>query len=485
MVASTLAHDTRDQADLELAINGLRISHPEFAARPTFTAWQLRVFVALLIALIVLIAIWPVPVGIALVAATTFWYIATVSDRAMLVLRGLRRPGLIRISDEVARAIPDADLPVFTILLPAFHEPEIMRELLAGVGRLEYPADKLDIKLLLEADDQLTVDAAREGHAETIAEMVLVPASEPRTKPKACNYGLLRARGEYVTIYDAEDIPEPLQLRRVVAAFRTQPEDVACLQARLGYFNERQNLLTRWFACEYDQWFAFVLPAMAKYRVPIPLGGTSNHIRRDVLLAVGGWDAFNVTEDADLGIRLARMGYRTAVIDSITLEEANSDGVNWIRQRSRWLKGYLQTFLVHTRHPRQTWRELGPRGFIRFAAMMLGNPISNIINVFFFVIGLMWLIDRPDFVIALLPRPLYFATEISFVAGNAITIYLGLLSTKEEDKPYLVTAVLLTPLYWFLMSFGAVKAVIQLILQPSYWEKTVHGLTTPHGSGDG
>ena len=291
----------RDQEDLETAINGLRINHPDFAARPTFTRWQLYVFFAVLLAFAVAGVAWPVGTGITLVALTTAWYLGTTSDRAILVMRGLARPGLIKISDDEARLIPDDDLPVFTILLPAFHEPEIVSELVHGVGKLEYPLEKLDIKLLLEADDELTVNAAVEGGAGAIVEIVLVPPSEPRTKPKACNYGLLRSRGEFVTIYDAEDIPEPLQLRRVVTAFRQLPDEVACIQARLGYFNERDNLLTKWFSAEYDQWFAFVLPAMAKYRVPIPLGGTSNHIRKDVLVSVGAWDAFNVTEDAEIG----------------------------------------------------------------------------------------------------------------------------------------------------------------------------------------
>jgi cellulose synthase/poly-beta-1,6-N-acetylglucosamine synthase-like glycosyltransferase len=326
------------------------------------------------------------------------------------------------------------------------------------------------------------VEAAQSGGASDLAEVVLVPPSELRTKPKACNYGLLRARGEIVTIYDAEDVPEPLQLRRVVAALAGQPPEVACVQARLSYYNERQNLLTKWFSAEYDQWFGFVLPALARVRAPIPLGGTSNHIRRRVLDDAGAWDPYNVTEDADLGIRLARLGYRTAVLDSRTMEEANSDPVNWVRQRSRWYKGYLQTFLVHTRDPRRTIRELGLGGFLRFASIALGTPTANLLNAVFAAAGVLWYLARPQVISELLPTPLYLASLLCMVVGNAATFYLGIITTRAEGKTHLLGAVFLSPLYWTLMSIASGKALIQLVVQPSYWEKTVHGLDKGDGA---
>lgn len=262
------------------------------------------------------------------------YFVISSLDKFVLVTRGMSGRGVIRVSDEEARAIPDAELPVYTVLLPVYGEPEIVTNLVVGVGQIDYPADKLDILLVLESDDHATLDAIADADLAGITP-VLVPPSEPRTKPKACNHAmsLPSERSELVTIYDAEDIPDPLQLRRAAAVFAAEAPDVASVQARLGYFNERDNLLTRWFAIEYDQWFSYMLPALSASRCVIPLGGTSNHIRTEVLREVGGWDAFNVTEDADLGIRLARFGYRTVVLDSLTEEEANADVVNWVRQR--------------------------------------------------------------------------------------------------------------------------------------------------------
>jgi len=465
------------EAALDWSINGLRREQPDLSASTQLSSRQLQVLAGILALIVLCIVLNPSATGIGFVGLASAWYLVNVADRCVLLVLGMERDELIQISDEAARAISDEELPVYTVLLPAFAEQNIIEELIHGVGALEYPRDKLEILLLLEADDELTVSAARSGSIDDLAQIVLVPASEPRTKPKACNYGLTLSSGEFVTIYDAEDVPDPLQLRRAVVAFSTQPDDVACIQARLAYFNDRQNLLTKWFAVEYDQWFGFVLPALSKARAPLPLGGTSNHMRRDVLMASGAWDPFNVTEDADLGIRLARLGYRTAVLDSITLEEANSDALNWVRQRSRWYKGYLQTFLVHTRHPRALIRELGVGGFIRFMTTMTGPATTNVLNVVFGAAGVLWITGRPQVINELLPTPLYYAGLISFALGYTSTVYMGLLTTRAEHKPYLLGAVLLSPLYWVLMSVAAAKAVFQLIFQPSYWEKTAHGLT--------
>ncbi|WP_374614427.1 glycosyltransferase family 2 protein, partial [Gordonia sp. (in: high G+C Gram-positive bacteria)] len=244
----------------------------------------------------------------------------------------------------------------------------------------------------------------------------------------------------------------------------------------------RENLLTRWFAIEYDQWFSYMLPALSASECVIPLGGTSNHIRTDVLREVGGWDAYNVTEDADLGIRLARYGYRTAVLDSLTGEEANADVVNWVRQRSRWYKGYLQTFLVHTRHPVDMIRELGLVPALRISNLTAGMPIANTLNLLFWALLLVWFAGKPDFMHSLFPGPIYYLCVLMFTVGNLATIMLGVVSTRTLGKPYLLGAALLVPGYWFLQSMAAIKSMAQLIYKPSYWEKTVHGLSAMPGA---
>jgi cellulose synthase/poly-beta-1,6-N-acetylglucosamine synthase-like glycosyltransferase len=260
-------------------------------------------------------------------------------------------------AEEVAALRPD-DLPVYTVLVPMYKEPEIAQKIAHAVTSLDYPVEKLDVKLLLEEDDPTTRAKVAEvvDRLPKCVEVIVcpsVPKGEPRTKPRACNWGLEKAKGEYLVIYDAEDHPEPDQIKKAVVVYRklaaAGKKDVICLQAKLNYFNARQNWLTRFFTLEYTGWFDLFLPGLHAFHTPIPLGGTSNHFQTEVLRQVGGWDPFNVTEDCDLGMRLARQGYRTQILDSTTWEEANSRVGNWVRQRSRWVKGYFQTHLVHTR----------------------------------------------------------------------------------------------------------------------------------------
>ncbi|HVX19746.1 MAG TPA: glycosyltransferase [Acidimicrobiales bacterium] len=463
---------------LEDSTTGLARKAPLLSASRTFSGRQVAAAGGVLAAVVAVAVAWPIPTAVAGVTVATVLYLANLADRLWLFSNGLGGSPAVRVSPADARAIPDDELPVYTVLVPAFKEPNVVAQLLAGLGQIEYPADKLDVKLLLEADDTETVSAVEQtiDDIELPVEVLAVPPSEPRTKPKACNFGLHYADGELVTIYDAEDVPDPLQLRRAVAAFRRLPPDVACIQARLSYHNLRQNLLTGWFASEYDQWFGFTLPGLMKTRSPIPLGGTSNHLHTALLRQLGGWDPFNVTEDADLGIRLARAGYRTAVLDSVTLEEANSDPINWLRQRSRWYKGYLQTFLVHTRELGTLRRELGWRGLVRMCSVTAGTPVVAVINVVFWALAIAWELGEPTLIREIFPSFVFYPAMVSLVLGNASMMYCGLVAARVDGKVRLLLPCLTVPVYWVLMSAAAVKAMVQLIFQPSYWEKTVHGL---------
>ena len=284
------------------------------------------------------------------------------------------------------------------------------------------------------------------------------------------------ATGEIITIYDAEDLPEPLQLRRVVGAFRQLPDDIACVQAKLAYHNGHQNMLTAWFTAEYALWFGYLLPGMMRSTSPIPLGGTSNHLRRDVLDKIGSWDPYAVTEDADLGLRIDASGYHTAVVDSTTLEEANSDPINWVRQRSRWYKGYLQTWLVHIRQPVKLFRTLGLRSFVRFNLVLAGTPIIAVLNMLFWLITVLWFLGQPAAVGAVFPWYIYFPALICLILGNAATLYMNLITLREDDRSDFLFPALTVPLFWLMMSIAATKGVYQLIRNPSHWEKTFHGL---------
>lgn len=470
------ATEEEKQYALDQAINGLLREHPLYSAAQAFYGWQKAVLWGIL-AIVCACACWrPMETAVTLIGLCTLGYVLTMADRLLIFKKGLAsRP--ITVSDEQARAIPDDELPGYTILVPAYNEPEVVGDLIGAMTALEYPRDKLQVLLLLEADDHVTIEAARECGESDVITIVLVPPADPRTKPKACNYGLHFATGDIVTIYDAEDLPEPLQLRRVVAAFRDLPDDIACVQAKLVYHNGRQNLLTGWFTAEYGLWFGYLLPGMMRSTSPIPLGGTSNHLRRDILDEIGAWDPYNVTEDADLGLRIAASGYHTAVIDSATLEEANSDPINWVRQRSRWYKGYLQTWLVHIRRPVALYRVLGPRSFLRFNLVLAGTPIIAVLNLMFWGITILWFLGQPHVVEEVFPWFIYFPALIALVFGNAATLYMNLISLREDDRADLLIPAVTVPAFWLMMSVAATKGTYQLIRNPSYWEKTFHGLS--------
>ena len=467
-------------AALTQAVDGLRLRHPDLSASRVLTQRQGLVMVGVAVACVLGLVFAPLTTGVFISACIASLYLLVLVSNVAVFRRLIRTPRVIEISDAEARAIPDGELPVYTVMIAAYHEPEVIATTLRSLGELDYPPHLLDVKLLLEADDDATQAAVRAVCPAPNVEVVLVPPSHPRTKPKALNFGLLRARGELITIYDAEDRPEPLQLRRAVAAFSRAPVRVACLQAKLEYHNPHQNLLTSWFAIEYLSWFGFSLPAIAGGDTPVPLGGTSMHMRRAVLEEIGGWDPFNVTEDCDLGVRLYRRGYRTEFLNSTTYEEANSDAINWVKQRSRWYKGYAQSWLVHMRHPVQLWRELGGRGFCGFNMLVGATTLTALLNPIFWVLTLTWFFAHPTFIQNIFPSWVYFPGLASMIAGNFLACYVDLIVIRAAGRPELTKAALLAPVYWILISVGALRAFLQLLIAPFFWEKTAHGLDRPH-----
>lgn len=464
----------RDQL-IGLSCFGLSAAAPEYSARGMLVRWQ-RVLLAGATAVVLAgLVLRPRVAGIVLVAVATLAYVTALTYRLILFRLGARGGRMVAVTDEEARAVPDAALPVYTVLVPVFHEP-LLADLVERLETLDYPRHLLDIQLLLEADDDETAEAAKTLQPRDHLGIVYVPSREPRTKPKACNYGFLTSEGQMCTIYDAEDAPDPLQLRRAVVAMRRLGPDYACVQARLGFYNSDQNLLTRWFALDYGSWFANMLPGLVALGAPVPLGGTSNHFRADVLRATGAWDPWNVTEDADLGLRLHRAGYKVGVLDSVTREEANSDAINWVRQRSRWYKGYVQTFLVHARRPRLVTGQLGWRGIVGLVVFIAGTPLLSALNGFFWALTVMWFTSHDPTLAALFPSVVYYLGMICLVLGNLAVLYMGVFTARQMERPDLLLAAFLMPLYWALMWLAALKAVIQLVTAPSYWEKTAHGL---------
>lgn len=378
-------------------------------------------------------------------------------------------------SESEPPALNPVDLPMYTILVPAYREAAILPTLARALTELDYPRDRLDVKLLLEEDDVDTRRAALALNLPAFIDIVLVPAAEPRTKPKACNYGLEMARGEFVVIFDAEDIPDPGQLRRTAAVLATAPADVACVQAKLAIYNRRTNFLTHWFAAEYMAWFDLLLPALRAADLPIPLGGTSNHFRVSALREVGAWDPHNVTEDADLGIRLHRAGYRTRVIDSSTYEEAPTSLLVWIRQRSRWVKGYMQTWLVHMRHPVSLWNDLDPKGFFAFQALIGGTPATFLLTPIYALLTTMWAFTQYAGISAVFPGWVYDMAMLNILAGTFVFSYIQMIAPARRGAWDTVRAAAFSPVYWFMMSYASWRALYQLLTRPSFWEKTPHG----------
>ncbi len=450
---------------------------PEHSARKVISLAQVMVFYVL--ATLVLLALVVDTAGtlIALNLVVMAGFLATFGLKWVLVWYGARRSIDIKVSDKDLAQLREEDLPVYTVLVPMYREPAVLPVLTNAIRNLDYPRSKLDVKLILEADDRETIDAARKLGLEAFFEIIRVPPSQPRTKPKACNYALRFARGELVTIYDAEDKPEPSQLKRVVAAFNNADSDVACIQARLNYYNADENWLTRMFALEYTLWFDFYLPALEHLRIPIPLGGTSNHFRLSVLRGIHAWDPFNVTEDADLGVRLVQQGYRVSVVNSTTLEEANVSIPNWIRQRSRWFKGYMQTWLVHMRDPVHLYRSSGFRGFWGFQFFIGGGFVAALAAPILWALFAIWLLVDTQAFDAVFPPALIYLSLLNLLLGNGFLIYMTMVAAFKRDYFRLTPYALTVPFYWILQSIAAYKGLWQLINRPFYWEKTNHGIS--------
>jgi len=448
------------------------------SAIETFTRFQKTIFVFIIVAVILGFAASPYYAAIALMAALSAIYFFDVLFNLYLVMKSLHTPPEIGFSKNELTELDGQDLPMYSILCPLYKEVQVLPIFLKAISDFDWPKDRLDAVLLLEQDDEETIAAAKAMDLPTYVRTLIVPHSLPKTKPKACNYGLSFAKGEYVVIYDAEDIPEPEQLKKAYLGFKSSPADVKCLQAKLNYYNPRQNLLTRFFTAEYSLWFDVILTGLQTLNTSIPLGGTSNHFRTADLLELEGWDPFNVTEDCDLGIRLFKKGYKTAVIDSITLEEANSHVGNWIRQRSRWIKGYMQTYLVHMRKPSSFIRENGIHAFV--FQLTVGGKVA-----FLFINPILWAATISYFALyaivgpaieSLYPPIVFYMAVFSLVFGNFLCIYYYMIGCAKREHWGLIKYVFLIPAYWLMASIAAFVALYQLIVKPHFWEKTRHGL---------
>ncbi len=405
------------------------------------------------------------------------WVVLTLALSAALKLA----TAVIALATPPAIATPTAAAvrqPVVSLLVPLYRERQIAEHLLARLERLDYPRDRLDLCLIVEDHDAMTRAALDAVALPPWAQVICVPEGTLRTKPRALNFALEFARGTIIGIYDAEDAPAPDQLTRITGEFARCGPEVACLQGVLDFYNCRSNWMARCFALEYATWFRVVLPGLQRLGLAVPLGGTTLFLRRHAIEEVGGWDAHNVTEDADLGIRLARHGYRTRLVDTVTEEEANARAWPWVKQRSRWLKGYAVTWAVAMHDPRQLWRDLGSWRFFGVQLLFLGALTQ------FLMAPLLWsfwlvALGLPHPMTALLPAPVWTGLVALFLASEAVMLGCAALAARRAGKPWLGLWAPALMLYFPLATLAAWKGLIEVITKPYYWDKTAHGIFAP------
>jgi cellulose synthase/poly-beta-1,6-N-acetylglucosamine synthase-like glycosyltransferase len=385
----------------------------------------------------------------------------------------------------------DPDLPRYTILVPLYQEAHMLPRLVQSLAALEYPSELLQVLLVLEEDDAATRAEAVALDLPPWFQVVVVPEVPPKGKPKALNVGLQHATGSFCVVYDAEDRPDPDQLRKAVATFRRSPDDVACVQARLVFWNEDTSWVTRLYWAEYVVHFEWVVAGLAGLGLVAPLGGSSNHFRTSVLRelafspdelpvgaeGVGAWDPWNVTEDAELSGALALHGYRVEMLDSVTREEATARLGAADRQRRRWLKGFLQTGLVYTRSPLRTARRMGLTKWACYTLMTLGTPLSLLLNPVFWTLTVVYFATRSETIEALFPAPLFYVGLALLVGGNLLLFYQLVIACLHRESYGTVRFLLLVPVWWAFTSWSAYRVLLE-VARPStrhIWHKTPHG----------
>ncbi len=412
--------------------------------------------------------------GTTALLATAILFIGVTTFRVLVLVAALA--GNARAVAITGPPVPHSKLPTYCVLVPLFREAALVPGLVDALAALDYPPDRLDIVLILEECDPATRARVARTMLPPHIRFLVVPDRQPRTKPKALNMALALSRGEFVAVFDAEDVPAPNQLRLAAAAFAATPGRYACLQARLAIHNPRQSWVSRQFALEYAALFHAVLPALVRLGLPLPLSGTSNHFPRAVLENALAWDPFNVTEDADLGIRLTRAGGTIGLLDSATLEEAPATFGQSLPQRTRWIKGWMQTYLVHTRCPWRLLRQLGAWRCFGFHALFAGFLLSALaFPLMFLAIG--YELSRPA-PFASAPGSIHrLALVVAFAEiaiGVLAALLTGLLGAWRGGLTALAGHVLVAPLYWMLISAASYRALSQIIRNPYFWEKTAH-----------
>lgn len=452
------------------ATNGLLDERPDLSARYRISPNQ--GFLAGLAAASLIVLFWsfPVPLFVSIHLVSTMFFLSCSGLKALCALSaGRLRPARWELPADASR------LPVYSVLVALHREAEVVPQLLTALGRIVWPRDRLEIKLVCEADDRATIDAIRAHNPRGFVEIVEVPPSLPRTKPKALRFAMALTTGDFIVLYDAEDRPHPGQLVEAYTRFRSADPRVVCLQAPLHVTNAGRSVLARMFAFEYAGLFRSVLPWLAARAQVLPLGGTSNHFRRAALEEIGSWDPHNVTEDADVGVRLCRFGYRAETITLPTLEAAPEELRVWLPQRTRWLKGWLQTWLVHMRHPVNLLAEVGPVSFLLVQILLAGMFFSALLHPVIFLSAIAYsVMPLLGFSLAQWQLWLLGVDCAVLLFSYAVFVLLGWRSLTFRERTGLPLIVAMTPVYWLLTSYAAWLAAMEFIRHPHRWNKTPH-----------
>lgn len=445
---------------------------PQESCRALDAGRLLRMLALPILALLLMVLLSP------LLAFGSLLFLALLSMAGVTLLKASALWATLRARTPPppARTVTDPPplLPMISVIVALYREDNIAARLVQRLARLDYPRDRMEVLLVVEDDDRLTRAALLASDLPPWVRVITAPQGSIRTKPRALNIALDQCRGSIVGVYDAEDAPEPDQLRKVANSFATAPADVACLQGALDYYNSHKNIMSRLFTLEYAAWFRLILPGFDKLRLVLPLGGTTLFFRRAVLDRLGAWDAHNVTEDADLGLRLARHGWRTAMLDSTTFEEANAKPIAWVKQRSRWIKGYMMTWAVHMRDPRQLWRDLGAKRFIAVQMHFAGSLLQSLLAP---LLWSLWAVPLgfPHPVTKLLSDQTITVLAAVMICSKLVELATSITAWRRLNGRVSPLWVLVLPTYNALATLAAYKALWELVTRPFYWDKTTHG----------
>lgn len=445
------------QEILEQAIFDLEKKYPEYSTHLFFNKKRRFIhFFSCLFLFSTFVILYPSASCLVIFISLNFLYLIVQVFKVVLFVIGV-------VSDDERTYKEPEELPIYSILVPLYKEDKVLKKLVRAIEKIDYPQNLLEVKLLIEEDDCKTIEALSKILLPTYFEVIQIPFAYPRTKPKACNYGLKFTKGKYVVVYDAEDRPHPQQLKQVIAKFSTATPEVICIQAKLNFYNKRESLITKFFSIEYSVLFDYFLRGLTKLNMPIPLGGTSNHFIREKLQKIGAWDPFNVTEDAEIGIRLYSMGYKIDLINSYTLEESPIEIKAWLVQRSRWIKGHFLTSLLYIKNSKNI-------------------SLNGILGVYLFLF-------LPNLIYLLLPfylclrifvdgtEQFYWLWKINLLLGVTIPVSYALFIVMQKKWKNFTTAIIYNILYYWLSPIAALRSCWQIFFKPFYWDKTDHGVS--------